>query len=198
MRVPTRNPLNGWRRAPAEPTLLAITPPRTGERTLLGVENLLGSIAVPEPFSLELASGPSGVGLMVRCLGSEAVRGQIAAYYPQARVRELAAAADPLAIGPGEQAWTLGLRASGRTTSRCAHSPTATCSIRAPTRCSPWSGRSRMCDRTSAWWHGSSCARSGPPGRGRTWAGSPSGRASRPRRRPRRGWRGRAVSTRWP
>ena len=25
--------------------LLAVTPPRTGERTLLGVENLLGSIA---------------------------------------------------------------------------------------------------------------------------------------------------------
>ena len=37
------------------PVLLAVTPPRTGERTLLGVENMLGSIAVPEPFSLELA-----------------------------------------------------------------------------------------------------------------------------------------------
>ena len=35
--------------------LMAVTPPRTGERTLLGVENLLGSIAVPEPFSLEIA-----------------------------------------------------------------------------------------------------------------------------------------------
>ena len=29
------------------PALLAVTPPRTGERTLLGVENMLGSIAVP-------------------------------------------------------------------------------------------------------------------------------------------------------
>ena len=27
--------------------LMAITPPRTGERTMLGVENLLSSIAVP-------------------------------------------------------------------------------------------------------------------------------------------------------
>ena len=36
--------------------LLAVTPPRAGERTLLGVENLLQSIAVPEPFSLELAA----------------------------------------------------------------------------------------------------------------------------------------------
>ena len=33
------------------PELLAITPPRTGERTLLGVENMLRSIAVPEPLS---------------------------------------------------------------------------------------------------------------------------------------------------
>ena len=31
------------------PVLLAVTPPRTGERTLLGVENLLNSLAVPEP-----------------------------------------------------------------------------------------------------------------------------------------------------
>ena len=29
--------------------LLAVTPPKTGERTLLGVEIMLGSIAVPEP-----------------------------------------------------------------------------------------------------------------------------------------------------
>ena len=29
------------------PALLAVTPPRTGERTLLGVENMLGSIAAP-------------------------------------------------------------------------------------------------------------------------------------------------------
>ena len=50
------------------PVLLAVTPPRTGERTLLGVENLLGSIAVPEPFSLELAGDMDGVTLMARCL----------------------------------------------------------------------------------------------------------------------------------
>ena len=45
------------------PVLLAVTPPRTGERTLLGVENMLGSIAVPEPFSLELAGDMDGVTL---------------------------------------------------------------------------------------------------------------------------------------
>ena len=105
---------NPFRRpAPAEPVLLAITPPRTGERTLLGVENLLGSIAVPEPFSLELAADRTGVRLMVRCLGSEVVRNQVAAHYPQARVRELAPAEDPLTVGPDEEAWSLTLHASG-------------------------------------------------------------------------------------
>ena len=49
------NPFSRQRREAARPVLLAVTPPRTGERTLLGVENLLQSIAAPEPFSLELA-----------------------------------------------------------------------------------------------------------------------------------------------
>ena len=44
------NPINWlFDRSPAkDPVLLAVTPPRTGERTLLGVENLLQSIAVPD------------------------------------------------------------------------------------------------------------------------------------------------------
>ena len=62
------------------PVLLAVTPPRAGERTLLGVENLLQSIAVPEPFSLELAGDADGVTLMARCLDKEVVQGQIAAH----------------------------------------------------------------------------------------------------------------------
>ena len=65
------------------PVLLAVTPPRTGERTLLGVENLLQSIAVPEPFSLELAGTADGVTLLARCLDREVVRGQLAAHYPR-------------------------------------------------------------------------------------------------------------------
>ena len=45
------NPIN-WLLADEKkkPVLLAITPPRTGERTMLGVENMLQSIAVPEPL----------------------------------------------------------------------------------------------------------------------------------------------------
>ena len=93
------------------PSLLAVTPPRTGERTLLGVENLLQSIAVPEPFSLELAGDMDGVTLMARCLDDRVVRGQISAHYPQARIQKVDPEDDPLRLGEGEQAWSITLRA---------------------------------------------------------------------------------------
>ena len=93
------------------PVLLAVTPPRTGERTLLGVENLLQSIAVPEPFSLELAGDMDGVSLMARCLDDEVVRGQLSAHYPQARIRTVTGDEDPLRLEEGEQAWSITLRA---------------------------------------------------------------------------------------
>ena len=101
---------DGGRKAPV---LLAVTPPRTGERTLLGVENMLGSIAIPEPFSLELAADMDGVTLMARCLNDEVVRGQLSAHYPQARIRKLDPGDDPLRLGEGEQAWSMTLRADG-------------------------------------------------------------------------------------
>ena len=93
------------------PVLLAVTPPRAGERTLLGVENLLQSIAVPEPFSLELAGDMDGVTLMARCLDDRVVRGQISAHYPQARIQRVDPEDDPLRLGEGEQAWSITLRA---------------------------------------------------------------------------------------
>ena len=96
-----------------EPVLLAVTPPRTGERTLLGVENLLQSIAVPEPFSLELAGDMDGVTLMARCLDAAVVRGQLSAHYPQARIQRLDQEEDPLRLEEGEQAWSITLRANG-------------------------------------------------------------------------------------
>ena len=95
------------------PVLLAVTPPRTGERTLLGVENMLGSIAVPEPFSLELAGDADGVTLMARCLDDQVVRGQIGARYPQAQIQQIPAEDDPLRLGEDEQAWGMTLRADG-------------------------------------------------------------------------------------
>ena len=98
---------------PNPPVLLAVTPPRTGERTLLGVENLLQSIAVPEPFSLELAGDADGVTLMARCFDDQVVRGQVSAHYPQARIHEVLPEEDPLHLGEGEQAWGMTLRSGG-------------------------------------------------------------------------------------
>ena len=95
------------------PVLLAVTPPRTGERTLLGVENLLQSIAVPEPFSLELAGDANGVTLMVRCQDDQVVRQQLSAHYPQARIRQVPPGDDPLLVGQDEQAASLTLRVDG-------------------------------------------------------------------------------------
>ena len=95
------------------PVLLGVTPPRAGERTLLGVENLLQSIAVPEPFSLELAADMDGVTLMARCLDAAVVRGQLSAHYPQARIQRLDPEEDPLRLEEGEQAWSMTLRADG-------------------------------------------------------------------------------------
>ena len=95
------------------PVLLSITPPRASERTLLGVENLLQSIAVPEPFSLELAGDRDGVNLMARCHQDAVVRDQILAHYPQAKVDEVPAEEDPLSLRDGEQAWGISLRSGG-------------------------------------------------------------------------------------
>ena len=98
---------------PSAPVLLSITPPRTGERTLLGVENLLQSIALPEPFSLEVVGDADGVRLLVRCLDSQDVAAQIAAHYPQARIKWIAEGGDPLMVPDGHEAWTVPLRSSG-------------------------------------------------------------------------------------
>ena len=113
MKLNPKNLLFGEDSRKKGPVLLAVTPPRAGERTLLGVENMLGSIAVPEPFSLELAADMDGVTLMARCLDDEVVRGQLSAHYPQARIRKVDPGDDPLHLGEGEQAWSMTLRADG-------------------------------------------------------------------------------------
>ena len=113
MKLNPKNILFGGDEGEKGPVLLAVTPPRTGERTLLGVENLLQSVAVPEPFSLELAGDMDGVTLMARCLDDQVVRGQLSAHYPQARIQQVGPDDDPLRTGEGEQAWSLTLRADG-------------------------------------------------------------------------------------
>ena len=105
--------LLGGQKDKKPPVLLAVTPPRTGERTLLGVENLLQSIAVPEPFSLELAGDADGVTLMARCRDDEVVKGQISAHYPQARIQDVPHEEDPLRLDEGEEAWSMTRAADG-------------------------------------------------------------------------------------
>ena len=113
MKLDPKDILFGNDEGKKQPVLLAVTPPRTGERTLLGVENMLGSIAVPEPFSLEMAGDTDGVTLMARCLDGRVVRGQLSTHYPQARIRDVQPEDDPLRLGEGEQPWGMTLRADG-------------------------------------------------------------------------------------
>ena len=113
MNTNVRKLLFGDRQVKKAPVLLAVTPPRTGERTLLGVENLLQSIAVPELFSLEIAADMDGVTLLARCQDDQVVRGQLSAHYPQARIREVPVDEDPIFVHRGEQAWGMTLRADG-------------------------------------------------------------------------------------
>ena len=110
MKINLKNILLGERQAKKPPSLVAVTPHRTGERTLLGVENLLQSIAVPEPFSLELAGDMDGVSLLARCMDDRVVKQQLAAHYPQARIRDVAPEEDPMRRRQGELAWGLTLR----------------------------------------------------------------------------------------
>ena len=113
MNTNVRKLLFGDGRNKRPPVLLAVTPPRTGERTLLGVENLLQSIAVPEPFSLELAGDADGVNLLARCHDDQVVRSQLSAHYPQARIRQVPVDDDPVVVHAREQAWGLTLRSGG-------------------------------------------------------------------------------------
>ena len=159
------------------PVLLAVTPPRAGERTLLGVENLLQSIAVPEPFSLELAGDMDGVTLMARCLDDRIVRGQLSAHYPQARIQKVDPEDDPLRTGEGEQAWAVTLRADGPE-----YLPLRT--FRDDDFLDPGSdplialmGALSSLYGGSAWWRGCCCAPSAPTGRSPTWTRPISGPA---------------------
>ena len=97
------------------PALLAVEPPRAGERTMLDTENVPQSIAVPEPFSLSWPGhgrlDPHGFRL-----DDQVVRGQFSAHCPQARIHNVDSDDDPLRLDEGEQAWsvTLGVDGPGR------------------------------------------------------------------------------------
>ena len=118
---------------PKRPTrLLAITPPRREERSLLGVENLLGSIAIPEPFSLEIAGDAEGVTLLARFREGSYVEQQLGVHYPRPGStrcpRRTTRCGCGMGSGPGP--WTCASR--GRSTCPCAPSRTTSCWSRAP------------------------------------------------------------------
>ena len=97
-----------WNRTKQEKRveLLTITPPRTGERTLLGVENLLQALAVEEAFSLEISGTADGASFLVRTSSPDVFQQQLAIHYPQARIRPVPPEEDPMRPREGEQAFT--------------------------------------------------------------------------------------------
>ena len=100
-------------KAKPDAKIFSVTPQRTGERTLLGVENFLGSIAVPDPFSLEIAGDASGVALLARCREDSYARQQLGVHYPHAQVTEVSPDEDPLRLSGRERAWSMELRLTG-------------------------------------------------------------------------------------
>ena len=73
----------------------------------------LPSIAVPEPFSIELTGDSNGVTLMARCTQGSIVKQQPAAHYPQAVLHEVPRIKTPLLLQEGEQAWSTTMRVEG-------------------------------------------------------------------------------------
>ena len=71
------------------------------------------SIALPDPFSLEMASSADGVTFLVRCHDDSVVWHQLAAHYPQAHIETIAAEDDPALLRENENAWSIDLKVDG-------------------------------------------------------------------------------------
>ena len=107
-----------WRRSVSTQGtfVVEVVTPRTNMATLTSAENFFASMAVGEPFCVELAADSSRRRFLVRA-ATPGVRdqllAQLGAAYPQAEFRMLSAEKDPARARTGEQvrACTLGLRA---------------------------------------------------------------------------------------
>src|SRR5262245_13626658 len=90
----------------SEPELVEIVTPRTNEACLTSAENLLASIALAEPFALEIAADHAARRFLVRAESHtmrQHLEGQIGATYPQAGLRPIESALDPALLGDAEQ-----------------------------------------------------------------------------------------------
>ena len=110
--------LSWRRRRPRDGTFVVeVVTPRTNTATLTSAENFFASMAVGEPFSVELAADSSCRRFLVRSATAGArdqLLAQIGAAYPQADFRVLDAEEDPALARNGEQvaACTLRLRSA--------------------------------------------------------------------------------------
>lgn len=100
--------------------LVEVVTPRTNAATISAAENLFAAIALPEPFSLEIAATSRSRWFLGRAQGPamrQHLESQLGVAYPQAELRrvehERYPALDPAALGPTEQveACALTLRA---------------------------------------------------------------------------------------
>ena len=96
-----------------EEVLLLVSPPRAGEQSLLGFENVLESLGEGHIFSLEILSDGGDTSLMVRTVYPERVVQQFESHYPGCSVEQLDASKDPLKLVEGRSGWRHILRPDG-------------------------------------------------------------------------------------
>ncbi len=107
------------RRSPAtdtEPFVVEVVTPRTNCAALTSAENFFASMALSEPFSVEIAADSSSRRFLVRSASAQMhqqLMSQLSAAYPQAELRTIGPHDDPAVPRAGEQsmACTLALRA---------------------------------------------------------------------------------------
>ena len=97
----------------SEEVLLKISPPRSGEQSLLSFANVLESLGEGHVFSLEILSDGGERTLLVRTIYPERVVQQFETHYPGCSVEQLSHAEDPLKFAEGRSGWRQILRPDG-------------------------------------------------------------------------------------
>ena len=90
------------------------------------------SIAVPEPFSIELTGDSNGVTLMARCTQGSIAKQQLAAHYPGVVIHEVPRIKTPCCSRKANKHGRLPCAWKARSSSHSEPSTTATCLTKAP------------------------------------------------------------------